>query len=61
MIVTIGGKHYEITGGGYGEQPVWQFIKQGGKPMTAEEFQSLPAAEQQELTDYVRQHLDASG
>ena len=30
----------------------------GGKPMTAEQFRSLPVAEQQELIAYVRQHLD---
>ena len=58
MIVTVGGKQYEISGGAYGEQPAWNFIKRDGEPMTAEQFRSLPVAEQQELVDYVRQHLD---
>jgi hypothetical protein len=58
MIVTVGGKHYEIGEIGYGGNPVWRFVKRDGRPMTAAEFQSLPAAEKHELAAHVHRQIE---
>jgi len=57
MLVTVGGREYEIGGIPYGQLPVWKLIKQGGQPMTHQMFEQLPEADKRALFDYVQQHI----
>lgn len=57
MIVTVGGKQYEIEGILYGMRPAWELIKQDGKPMTGDRFNKLPETDKAELFEHVQEHL----
>jgi hypothetical protein len=58
MIVTVGGKKYEIGGIAYGTAPAWKLIKQDGKPLTHELFDKLPDADKRALVEHVQQHIN---
>lgn len=58
MMVTVGGKQYEIGGIAYGTVPAWKLIKQDGQPMTHELFNKLPDADKRALTAHVQQHIE---
>jgi hypothetical protein len=58
MIVTVGGKEYEIEGIAYGTVPAWKLIKRDGKPMTHELFDKLPDADKRALLEHVQQHIN---
>lgn len=57
MIVTVGGKQFEISGIAYGTVPAWKLIKHDGKPLTAEQFNQLPEADKRSLVEYVQRHI----
>ena len=57
MMVTVGGKQYEIDGIAFGTVPVWKLIIQEGKPITHEQFNALPDADKHTLFDYVNQYI----
>jgi hypothetical protein len=59
MIVTVGGKEYEIAGVPYGTLPAWKLIKLDGKPMTKELFDTLPDADKRALFEHVQQHINS--
>lgn len=57
MIVTVGGKKYEIGGIIYGTLPAWKLIKQDGNPMTGERFNKLPDADKRALVAHVQERI----
>ena len=59
MIVTVGGKEYEIEGMVFGTLPAWKLIKQDGKPITHELFDKLPDADKRALMEHVQRHINS--
>lgn len=59
MVVTVGGRQYEIAGLLLGGQvPAWMFIKQDGQPMTHKLFDALPDADKRTLAEYVQRRIN---